>query len=82
MDENESRLMQVHIFEPSFVHRKREPRYFVMQIGADGLGFSDGYRFEIQLCNEVLQGGAVILFRGDEAEFSVREFDVSARQRY
>jgi hypothetical protein len=68
--------MRVHVFEPGFVHRKQEPRYFVMQIGAGGFGYSDGYRYEIQLCNDALQGAAVILFRGDETEFSVPDFDV------
>lgn len=68
--------LQVQFFEPNFVHREREPRYYVMQIAPNGFGYDDGFRFEIQLCNEAPQGGAVILFRGDEAEFSVAEFDV------
>lgn len=68
--------MKVQIYERGFVHRKREPRYFVMQIGPGGLGYSDGYRFQIQLCNEALQAAAAILFRGDEAELAVPELDV------
>jgi hypothetical protein len=68
--------MRVDIIEPNFTHREREPRYFVMQIGSHSSGYADGFRFEIQLCNEALQAGAVILFRGDESEFSVPEFDV------
>jgi hypothetical protein len=64
------------MFETNFVHRLREPRYFVSQIGPDGFGYEDGFRYEIQLCNAALQAGAVILFRGDETELHVPEFDV------
>jgi hypothetical protein len=68
--------MEVRVFEPTFVLPRHEPRFFVMQLGSDDEGYSSGYRFGIQLCNESLQGAAVILFRGDEAQFTVPEFDI------
>lgn len=68
--------MEVRVFEAAFEHREQEPRYFVMQLGPDDARYSSGYRYEIQLCNESLQGVAVILFRGDESRLSVPEFQV------
>jgi hypothetical protein len=37
--------MRVRVFEADFVHRQREPRYFVMRYGP--AGNSDGYPFEV-----------------------------------
>ncbi len=47
-----------------------------MQNDVEDMGYVEGFRFQVQLCNDALEGGAVVLFRGDEAEFRVSEFDV------
>ncbi len=62
--------MKLVVFDPEFKHREREPRYFVMQLDERSFGYTEGFRFEVQLLDEEGRGGAVVLFLGDEQHFN------------
>ena len=62
--------------EPNFVHRQREPRYFVGYLLPDDYGYAEGYRYEVQLLSEHGEGGAVVLFHGDESPLQCPEYPI------
>ena len=62
--------------EPSFVHRQREPRYFAGYLLPDSYGYAEGYRYELQLLAEAGEGGACVLFRGDESPLQCPEYPI------
>jgi hypothetical protein len=68
--------MKLVIGDPDFKHRQREPRYFIARLDDLDLGYDQGYRFQVQLLCEHGEGGAVVLFRGDEQPLRCDEYAV------
>jgi hypothetical protein len=62
--------------EPNFVHRLREPRYFVSQLDEHSLGYRDGYRYSVELLLEHGEAGAFVLFTGDESPLACAEYPI------
>jgi hypothetical protein len=54
--------------EPGFAHRKEEPRFCVRTLDDEDDGWKCGYRWQIQLLNDVGQGAATIEFGPSDDE--------------
>lgn len=61
-----------------FVHTRSEPRFFVLQLSPGTKEYVNGYRFEVQLLDEVGRAGAVLNFRGLNQDFREQEYYVPA----
>jgi hypothetical protein len=62
--------------EPGFVHTRTEPRYFVLCLDESDNGYSEGFRYEVQLLNDGGEGGGVFQFSDADSEISVPGFEI------
>src|SRR5262245_11579670 len=70
--------MRGEVIAPDAALATGEARFYVLHLGPDHRGYADGYRYEVQVCDEVLRAAACVLFRGDESELVVPGYDVPA----
>ena len=61
-----------------FIHRRSEPRFFVLQLSPRNKEYGSGYRFEVQLLDEAGRAGAVLYFREFHQDFREQEYCVPA----
>ena len=69
MDHNEAPLVETHADLADFVHRLREPRYFVVRMEEAHRHYAAGYRFVVQLLNDDGQGEVVLYLKGPRADY-------------
>ena len=62
--------------EPGFKHTVVEPRYFVLRLDETEPEYAAGYRFAIQFLNNRGEGGAELLFSGDDTDITLADYDL------
>jgi hypothetical protein len=61
-----------------FVHTRAEPRFFVLQLSPRNKEYGNGYRFVVQLLDDVGRAGAVLSFCELNQDFRQQEYYVPA----
>lgn len=63
-------FLEAHTDGASFVHRRSEPKYFVLHLSESHRHYAAGFRFAVQLLNEDSQGEAVLYFKESCADYN------------
>lgn len=69
MASDENPLLEAHGNLADFLHRSREPRYFVLRMAEHHRHYAAGFRIEVQLLNDDGQGQVVLYLRGPHADY-------------